>query len=63
MATTDELLDALMRNCKKPQDLFGNNGLLNQLSGKSQEQVIPTRNDGTSGKCGFITEDKEIGGT
>ena len=41
VATTDELLDALMRNCKKPTDLVGENGLLKQLCNKSQERVIP----------------------
>jgi len=41
MATTDELLDALMKDCKKPTDLVGENGLLKQLCNKSREQVIP----------------------
>jgi hypothetical protein len=31
MATTDELFDELIRNCKKPEDLIGKNGLLEQL--------------------------------
>jgi hypothetical protein len=31
MATTDDLLDNLMNNCKKPGDLVGENSLLNQL--------------------------------
>ena len=39
MATTDELLDALMKNCKKPEGLLGKNGLLNQLTGISRERV------------------------
>jgi len=32
MATTDELLDDLMKNYKKPEDLIGENGLLKQLT-------------------------------
>jgi hypothetical protein len=31
MATTDEILDVLMKECKKPEDLIGVNGLLGQL--------------------------------
>jgi hypothetical protein len=31
MATTDDLLDNLMNNCKKPGDLVGENSLLSQL--------------------------------
>jgi hypothetical protein len=31
MATTDDLLDNLMNNCKKPGDLVGENNLLSQL--------------------------------
>ncbi|MFA7403660.1 MAG: hypothetical protein WC007_06690 [Pelobacteraceae bacterium] len=31
MATADELLDALMKECKKPEDLIGADGLLGQL--------------------------------
>jgi hypothetical protein len=42
MATTDELLDTLIKNCKKPEDLFGKNGLLMQLSRKSKEQETQT---------------------
>ena len=41
MATADELFDALIRDCKKPTDLIGENGLLKQLCNKSQERVIP----------------------
>jgi hypothetical protein len=37
MATTDELLDSLMKNCRKPEDLIGEYGLLNQLYKRSQE--------------------------
>jgi hypothetical protein len=40
MATTDELLDALMMDCKKPDDLIGENGLLKQLFNKTRERVI-----------------------
>jgi hypothetical protein len=40
MATTDELLDALMRDCKKPEDLIGENGLLKQLLNKSMERSM-----------------------
>jgi putative transposase len=40
MATTDELLDALMKDCKKPEDLIGDNGLLKQLSRKSHERAL-----------------------
>jgi len=32
MATTDELLDVLMKDYKKPEDLIGENGLLKQLT-------------------------------
>jgi hypothetical protein len=32
MATTDELLDALMKDYKKPEDLNGENGLLKQFT-------------------------------
>jgi hypothetical protein len=31
MATTDDLLDNLMNNCKKPGDLVGENSLMSQL--------------------------------
>jgi len=31
MAKTDDLLDKLMNNCKKPGDLVGENSLLSQL--------------------------------
>jgi hypothetical protein len=31
MATTDDLLDNLMNNCKKPGDLVGENSIFNQL--------------------------------
>jgi len=32
MATTDELLDVLMKDYKKPEDLICENGLLKQLT-------------------------------
>jgi hypothetical protein len=32
MATSDELLENLMRTCKQPADLIGTNGLLQQLA-------------------------------
>lgn len=38
MATTDELLVALMKNCQKPLNLIGDNGLLKQLLAKPIEQ-------------------------
>lgn len=38
MATTDELLVALMRNCKNPVDLIRDNGLLQQLLAKTMER-------------------------
>jgi hypothetical protein len=50
MATTDELLDTLIQNCKKPGSLTGENGLLKQLSRLSPEcvhQSIVTTSLGT----------------
>ncbi|MEI6208168.1 MAG: hypothetical protein WCP20_15415 [Desulfuromonadales bacterium] len=38
MATVDELFDSLMKNCKKPDDIVGRNGLLNQLLKNPQER-------------------------
>jgi putative transposase len=38
MATTDELLDILMKDYKKPEDLIGENGLLKQLTKRLLEQ-------------------------
>ena len=38
MATTDELLDALMKDYKKPEDLIGENGLLKQLTKRLLER-------------------------
>lgn len=40
MATTDELLDDLMKNYKKPEDLIGENGLLKQLTKKLLERAM-----------------------
>lgn len=40
MATTDELLDALMKDYKKPEDLIGENGLLKQLTKKLMERAM-----------------------
>jgi putative transposase len=34
MATTDELLDILMKDYKKPEDLIGENGLRNMNKSK-----------------------------
>ena len=34
MATTDELLDVLMKDYMKPEDLIGENGLLKQLTNR-----------------------------
>jgi len=41
MATTDELLAALMRDCRKPENLIGENGLLKRLFNPPPERVIP----------------------
>lgn len=40
MATTDELLDALMKDYKKPEDLIGENGLLKQLTKKLLKRAM-----------------------
>jgi len=40
MATTDELLGALMKDYKKPEDLIGENGLLKQLTKKLLERAM-----------------------
>ena len=42
MATTDELLDDLMKNYKKPEDLIGENGLLKQLTKALIERAMKT---------------------
>ncbi|MBW4056481.1 MAG: hypothetical protein HIU83_13975 [Proteobacteria bacterium] len=57
MATNDELLDALMRNCKKPEDLFGTNGLLMQLSRKTMERAIQT---GMSEQPGCLLSPQDV---
>ena len=40
MATTDELLDDLMKNYKKPEDLIGENGLLKKLTKALVERAM-----------------------
>jgi putative transposase len=40
MAATDELLDVLMKNYKKPEDLIGENGLLKQLTKRLLERSM-----------------------
>ncbi len=40
MATPDELLDELMKNYKKPEDLIGENGLLKQLTKALVERAM-----------------------
>ena len=50
MFATDELLDALMKNCKKPDDLIGENGLLKQMSRLSLERA---RQAGMTEQVGF----------
>ena len=40
MATQDELLDELMKNYKKPEDLIGENGLLKQLTKALVERAM-----------------------
>ena len=40
MATTDELLDILMKDYKKPEDLIGENGLLKQLTKRLLERAM-----------------------
>jgi putative transposase len=40
MATTDELLDNLMKDYKKPEDLIGANGLLKQLTKRLLELAM-----------------------
>lgn len=41
MAAVDELFDALMRDCKKPGEIIGENRLLTQLSGKPLDRTMP----------------------
>jgi len=40
MATTEELLDILMKDYKKPEDLIGENGLLKQLTKRLIERAM-----------------------
>lgn len=40
MKTTDELLDILMKDYKKPEDLIGENGLLKQLTKRILERAM-----------------------
>jgi putative transposase len=40
MATTEELLDVLMKDYKKPEDLIGENGLLKQLTKRLLERAM-----------------------
>ena len=40
MATTDELLDILMKDYKKPEDLIGESGLLKQLTKRLLERAM-----------------------
>jgi putative transposase len=40
MATKDELLDDLMKNYRKPEDLIGDNGLLKQLTKALVERAM-----------------------
>ena len=42
MATTDELLDVLMKDYKRPEDLIGENGLLKQLTKRLLERAMQT---------------------
>jgi putative transposase len=40
MATTEQLLDVLMKNYKKPEDLIGENGLLKQLTKRLLDRAM-----------------------
>jgi putative transposase len=40
MASVDELLDALMKDCKKPEDIVGETGLLKQLTKRVLERAM-----------------------
>lgn len=42
MASVDELLDALMKDYKKPEDIVGENGLLKQLTKRVLERAMHT---------------------
>ena len=47
MDSIDELFDELIKKCKKPEDLTGENRLLNQLSAKPVE--LPKQDPPRSG--------------
>jgi len=49
MATTEELLDALMKDYKKPEDLIGENGLLKQLTKQLIERAMQSELTGHLG--------------
>lgn len=55
MIASDELLDALMKNCRKPGDLIGENGLLKQMSRLSLELA---RQAGITEQMGFPPQEK-----
>lgn len=40
MTVTNELIDSLLANYKKPEDLIGENGLLKQLTKKLVERAL-----------------------
>ena len=42
MAITDDLLDQLMKDYQKPEDLIGENGLLKQLTKRLLERAMQT---------------------
>jgi len=52
IANTDELIDNLMKDYKKPEDLIGENGLLKQLTKKLLERgmqaTLPYQNHGAT---------------
>ena len=45
MASADELLDLLMKDYKKPEDLIGEDGLLKQLAKRLLERADASRTD------------------
>ena len=52
MATTDELLDILMKDYKKPEDLIGENGLLKQLTKRLLERAMQAEMPNLAFACG-----------
>jgi len=48
MDSIDELIDELIKKCKKPEDLIGENGLLNQLSRETME--MPKQDPASTGQ-------------